>query len=332
GVITSTANGQPGSGLDIRIRGFGSINATQEPLYVVDGVPYVGGTSNINPDDVESISILKDASATALYGSRAANGVVMITTKRGKKGRNNVSLKVTQGFATRGLPEYELVDAFEYYPITWEGYRNQLVYPASGTGISRDSAARVASGLTNRTSVAGLLAYNPFNVPANQIVGVDGKINSNAQLIYGDDLDWTKDLMRTGDRKDYVVSFNGGADKMDYFLSAGYLKEDGYTINSDFERFTARLNVNVQPKEWLRTGLNISANHTTSNTANDDGSTSFVNPFFFSRNIGPIYPVYAHNMTTGEYLIDPATGQRFWDLGNFGNSGLGIPNRPGNGF
>lgn len=332
GVITSTANGQPGSGLGIRIRGFGSINATQEPLYVVDGVPYVGATSNINPDDVESISILKDASATALYGSRAANGVVMITTKRGKKGRNNVSLKVTQGFASRGLPEYERVDAFDYYPLIWESYANSLVYPVSGTGISRDSASRVASGLTSRTGVAGLLAYNPFNVPANQIVGVDGRINPNAQLIYGDDLDWTQDLMRTGDRKDYVLSFNGGADKMDYFLSAGYLKEDGYTINSDFERFTARLNVNVQPKEWLRTGLNISANHTTSNLANDESSTTFVNPFFFTRNIGPIFPVYAHNMTTGEFLIDPVTGQRFWDLGNFGDSGLGIPNRPGGGF
>ncbi|MBX2926767.1 MAG: SusC/RagA family TonB-linked outer membrane protein [Saprospiraceae bacterium] len=332
GVVTTTANGQPGSGLDIRIRGFGSINATQEPLYVVDGVPYVGNTSNINPDDVESISILKDASATALYGSRAANGVVMITTKRGKKGRNNVSLKVTQGFATRGLQEYERVDAFEYYPIIWESYRNSLVYPVSGAAITRDSAGRVASGLTNRTGVAGLLAYNPFNVPADQIVSPDGTINPNAQLIYGDDLDWTKDLMRTGDRKDYALSFNGGADKFDYFLSAGYLKEDGYTLNTDFERFTARLNVNVQPKEWLRTGLNLSGNHSISNTARDAGSTSFVNPFFFSRNIGPIFPVYAHNMTTGEYLIDPATGQRFWDLGNFGNSGLGIPNRPGSGF
>ncbi len=332
GVVTTTANGQPGSGLGIRIRGFGSINATQEPLYVVDGVPYVGGTSNINPDDVESISILKDASSTALYGSRAANGVVMITTKRGKKGRNNVSLKVGQGFATRGLPEYDLVDAFEYYPLTWEGYRNQLVFPVSGTGISRDSAARVASGLTTRPGVAGLLAYNPFNVPANQIVGVDGKINPNANLLYPDDLDWTKDLMRIGDRKDYVLSFNGGVDKFDYFVSAGYLKEDGYTLNTDFERFTARANINVQPKEWLRTGLNISGNHTVSNTAADDGSTNFVNPFFFSRNIGPIYPVFAHNMTNGEYLIDPATGQRFWDLGNLGNSGLGIPNRPGGGF
>lgn len=332
GVVTTTANGQPGSGLAIRIRGFGSINATQEPLYVVDGVPYVGGTSNINPDDVESISILKDASATALYGSRAANGVVMITTKRGKKGRNNVSLKVTQGFATRGLQEYERVDAFEYYPLIWESYRNSLVYPASGTGIARDSANRVASGLTTRTGVAGLLSYNPFNVPANEIVSTDGVINPNAQLIYPDDLDWTKDLMRVGDRKDYALSFNGGADKLDYFISAGYLREDGYTLNTDFERFTARMNLNISPKEWIKTGLNISGNHTISNTARDDGSTSFVNPFFFSRNIGPIYPVFAHNMTTGEYLIDPATGQRFWDLGNFGDSGFGIPNRPGGGF
>lgn len=332
GVVTTTANGQPGSGPGIRIRGFGSINASQEPLYVVDGVPYVGGSSNINPDDVESVTILKDASSTALYGSRAANGVVMITTKKGKKGKNNVSLKVGQGFASRGLQEYERVDAFEYYPLMWEGYVNQLVYPVSGTGISRDSASRVASGATSRTSIAGQLAYNPFNVPANQIVGLDGKINPNAQLIYGDDLDWTKDLLRRGDRKDYVVSFNGGADKMDYYLSAGYLKENGYTLNTDFERFTARLNINVQPKTWIKTGLNISANHTLSNTARDDGSTNFVNPFFFSRNIGPIYPVFAHNMTTGEYLIDPTTGQRFWDLGNLGNSGLGIPNRPGNGF
>jgi TonB-linked SusC/RagA family outer membrane protein len=332
GVITQTANGQPGSGLAIRIRGFGSINASQDPLFVVDGVPYVGGTSNINPDDVESISILKDASATALYGSRAANGVVIITTKKGKKdGRNNVSVKVTQGVASRGLPEYDRLDAFQYYPVQWESYRNSLVYPASGAAISRDSASRVASGLTSRTGIAGLLTYNPFNVAANAIVNPNGTINPSAELIYADDLDWTKDLMRNGDRKDYSVNFSGGSDKYDYFLSAGYLQEDGYTLNTDFKRYTARLNVNVQPTKWLRTGLNISGNHSISNTAADGGSTNFVNPFFYSRNIGPIYPVFAHNMTTGEYLLD-ANGQRFWDLGNLGSSGLGVPNRPSGGF
>lgn len=335
GVVTSSANGQPGSGNAIRIRGFGSINATSEPLFVVDGVPYVGGSSNINPEDVENITILKDAASTALYGSRAANGVVIITTKKGKKGRNNVSVRVMQGVATRGLQEYERLDAMQYYPILWEAYRNSLVYPASGAAISLDSANRVASGLTTRTSIQGNLSYNPFNVPNNAIVLTNGQLNPSATLKYPDDLDWTKDLMRNGGRSDYSVNFSGGADKSDYYLSLGYVKEDGYTIKTDFKRYTARLNVNVQPKDWLKTGLNISGNYSVSTTAADGGSTNFVNPFFFSRNVGPIYPVYAHNMTTGQYVLD-ANGNRIWDLGNFGSSSIGIangiPNRPSGGF
>jgi TonB-linked SusC/RagA family outer membrane protein len=331
GLITTSANGQPGSGVAIRVRGFGSLSATSDPLYVIDGVPYVGGTSNLNADDIESISVLKDASSTSLYGSRAANGVVIITTKKGKKGKATVNIKAMEGVASRGLKEYERLNPFQYYPAYWESYRNSLVYPASGTGISLDSANRVASGLTSRTGISNLLAYNPFNVPANSIVGTDGLINPNASLIFGDDLDWTNDLMRRGTRRDYNININGGADKMDYLVSMGYLKEDGYTIRSDFERYNARINVNVQPTNWLKAGLNIAGNYTFSNTASDDGSTSFVNPFFFSRNIGPIYPVYAHNMTTGELLLDDA-GRKIYDLGNLGNSGLGIPNRPSGGF
>ena len=331
GVITTSANGQPGAGLAIRVRGFGSINATSEPLLVVDGVPYVGGTSNINPDDVENITVLKDAASTALYGSRAANGVLMITTKKGKKGRNGISVRAMQGFVSRGLPEYERVDAFQYYPLLWEAYRNSLVYPATGAAISLDSANRVASGFTNRTHIQNLLSYNPFNVGNTSIVGTDGKINPAAQLKYPDDLDWTNDLMRNGTRKDYTINFNGGADKVDYFLSVGYLKEEGYTIKTDFERYTARMNVNVQPKTWLKTGINFSGNYSVSTTAADDGSTSFVNPFFFTRNIGPIYPAYLHNMTSGDYVLDDK-GNKIWDLGNYGTSPIGItngvPNRP----
>ncbi len=330
GVIVGSANGQPGAGPDIRIRGFGSINATSQPLFVVDGVPYSGGTSNINPDDVETTTILKDAAATALFGSRGANGVVMITTKRGKKGKNNISVRVLQGVSSRGLDEYDRLNPQQYYPIMWEAYRNSLVYPSTGTGISVDSASRVASGLTSRTSIQGLLSYNPFNVANNAIVSVDGKINPNAQLIYGNDLDWTDEVMRTGTRKDYSINFNGGSDKTDYFLSLNYLDDKGFTIRSDLKRYSARLNVNVQPKTWIKTGLNISGNMSESNTASDGGSTSFVNPFFYSRNVGPIYPVYAHNMTTGEFLLD-ANGNKFWDLGNMGGN-MGVPNRPSGGF
>ncbi len=330
GVITSSSNGQPGSAPSIRVRGFGSINANSTPLLVVDGVPYGGGSSNINPDDVESTTILKDAAATALFGSRGANGVVMITTKKGKKGRNNVSLKVLQGYSTRGLAEYDRLNPFEYYPMMWEAQRNQMIFPSSGTGISYDSANRVATGLTTRPGIQSLLSYNPFNVANNNIVGVDGKINPNAELIYGDDLDWLKELMRTGSRKEYTINFNGGSDKSDYYMSLGYLDDKGFTIRSDLKRYSGRLNVNVTPKTWLKTGLNISGNITTSNQASDGSSTTFVNPFFYSRNVGPIYPVYAHNMTTGAYLLDFA-GNRFWDLGNMGGA-QGVPNRPSGGF
>jgi len=331
GVITTSPNGQPGSGPKIRVRGFGSINATSEPLLVVDGAPYVGDISNLNPADVESITVLKDAASCALYGSRAGNGVILVTTKKGRSGHNNISVKVMQGFVDRGLPEYERLNAFQYYPIMWEAYRNSLVYPTSGTGISLDSANRVASGLTSRTGIQGLLSYNPFNVANNAIVGIDGMLNPNAQLLYGDDLDWTKELLRKGPRNDYSINFNGGSDKSDYYLSLGYVRESGYLVKSDFKRYSARLNVNVQPRTWFKTGLNISGNYSLSNTAQDTGSTSLDNPFYFSRNIGPIYPVYAHNMSTGEYLIDPVTGRRFWDLGNMGGT-LGVPNRTSGAF
>jgi TonB-linked SusC/RagA family outer membrane protein len=331
GVTSTSINGQPGAGLNMRVRGFGSINASSEPLLVVDGVPYVGSSSNINPADVESITVLKDAASTALYGSRAGNGVVIITTKKGRRGRNGITLRVMQGITSRGLPEYERLDAFQYYPMMWEAYRNSLIYPISGTGISLDSANRVASGLTARTHIHGLLSYNPFNVANNAIVGTDGQINPSAQLLYGDDLDWTKELFRKGPRSDYSVNFNGGSEQSDYFLSLGYVNENGYIRKSDFERYSARLNVNIQPVDWLKTGLNISANRSESNIAQDTGSTSLANPFYFTRNIGPIYPVHAHNITTGEYLVDQASGRKFWDLGNMGGTS-GIPNRTSGAF
>jgi len=331
GVITTSPNGQPGSGPNIRVRGFGSINATSEPLLVVDGAPYVGHVSNINPGDVESMTVLKDAASSALYGSRAGNGVILITTKKGRPGKNRISVRMMQGYVTRGLPEYDRLDAFQYYPILWEAYRNSLVYPGSGIGISLDSANRVASGLTGRPGIQSLLSYNPFNVANNAIVGTNGQLNPGAQLIYGNDLDWTKELLRRGPRSDYFVNFNGGTEKSDYFLSLGYVKENGYLLKSDFKRYTARLNVNVQPKTWLKTGLNISGNYSLSNIAQDSGSTSPGNPFYFTRNIGPIYPVYAHDMTTGEFLIDPATGRKFYDLGNMGGR-LGVPDRTNGAF
>ena len=126
GVQATAGSGQPGSAPAIRIRGFGSISSSNDPLYVVDGVPYSASIANLNSDDIETITVLKDAASTALYGARAANGVVMVTTKKGAKGKNNISVKFTKGFNSRGLQEYERVGSSDYYPLMWEANRNNF--------------------------------------------------------------------------------------------------------------------------------------------------------------------------------------------------------------
>lgn len=222
------------------------------------------------------------------------------------------------GFSQRGLPEYERVDAKQYYPLMWEALRNSLQYTSGQT------AAVASQNATN--GIKTQLAYNPFNVANNDIVRTDGTLNPNAQLLWADDLDWTKDLVRTGSRQDYAINYSGGNDKSDYFSSFGFTNERGFILRSDWKRFTGRINVNTQPLKWFKTGLNVSAAVNTSNQASDGSSTGYVNPFFFTRSMGPIYPVYAHNQTTGDYLLN-SLGERFYDYGNL--SSMGIPNRPG---
>lgn len=344
GVTTNTTNGQPGTSPAVRIRGFGSVNGSNSPLYVVDGVPFDYDIANINVDDIETVSVLKDAAAASLYGARAANGVIQVTTKKGKKDRTQIQVNAAQGFMSRGIPEYNRVDAYQYYPLMWEAYRNSLVYPsAAGTpAIQIDSANKIASGLMPRngaglqvynartySDISQLLAYNPFNVARTAIVGVDGVLNPNARLLYPDDLDWLKDIERNGTRSDYTVAVSGGSGKTDHYFSLGYVNEKGFVLNSDYKRYSARMNVNTQATNWLKTGLNLAGIFTKANQAANDnqglGSTGFANPFYTSRVIGPIYPVFAHDVNSGAYLLD-ASGNRIYDYGSLGS--LGLPSRP----
>jgi TonB-linked SusC/RagA family outer membrane protein len=328
GVQVTTGNGQPGSSSDIRIRGFGSINASSAPLYVVDGVPYTLSISNLNMDDVENVSILKDASSTALYGSRAANGVVLITTKKGKMDKDRIQFKVSQGFSERGLPEYDRVNAYQYYPLMWEYYRNGMVNRTSSPQPMA-TASQIASGLVaGQAGIKDKLGYNPFNVDATTIVSTDGVLNPSAKLLWADDLDWASPLQRVGKRGDYSMNLNGGTAKTQYYMSLGYLNDKGFLIKSDFERFNGRVSVDSKIKDWMKVGLSITGNMTKSNTANDGSSTGYVNPFFFARTIAPIYPVYAHNQTTGDYILD-ANGNKQYDFGN--SNVAGVPQRAGYG-
>ncbi len=321
GVQSSAGSGQPGSTPDIRIRGFGSISSSNSPLYVVDGVPYTANIANLNNDDIESITVLKDAASTALYGSRAANGVVMVTTKKGVKDKNSINFRYTKGFNSRALPEYDRVGSADYYPLMWEANRNSFAYRAANP-IAIGTASTNASN-----NLPALLGYNVYNVPFNQLVGNDGKLNPSATPIYSeDDLNWEKPLMRQGNRDEVALNFSGSNGKSDYFVSLSYLKDKGFLLRSDYDRYTGRINVNNQVKSWFKTGANLTATISKSNVADAGGNTSFVNPFFFSRNMAPIYPVYAFDPANPTTFLTLDNGQRRYDYGNL--SALGLPNRP----
>lgn len=178
GVQTTAASGQPGSSPDIQIRGLGTLNTSSDPLIILDGAEYAGSLASINPGDIESMTILKDASSTALYGSRAANGVIIITTKSGTKGSENliISLKAQAGLVTQSLPHYESVDAFDYYELQAEAYAQTRYW--AGTNATIEEARSYAY-----QNIYSQLRYNPFvGTPNNQIVGSDGKINPNAEI------------------------------------------------------------------------------------------------------------------------------------------------------
>lgn len=312
GVQSSNGGGAPGSSAAIRIRGIGSVNANSAPLYVLDGVPFDGTISSISTDDIETVTVLKDAAASALYGARAANGVIMLTTKVGKRGAPKISASIKSGVSERGIPEYNRVGPKDYYELMWEATRNAnlaATNPATRLPYTRSEAGIAASNI-----IAGPtgLAYNPFNVPGNQLIDpATGKLNSSAQLLYQDN--WADVLFQNANRNDMNLNISGGSETNDYLLSVGYIKEDGIAKFSDFDRLNARLKLNSTVKSWLNVGLNVSS--TLSNNTGDFATgTATSNPFYFSRYMGPIYPVWQRD-AAGQIVIDPITNDKKLDWG-----------------
>jgi TonB-linked SusC/RagA family outer membrane protein len=235
GVQVSGGTGQPGSSANIRIRGIGSVNASSNPLYVVDGAPFDGNLNSINTNDIESISVLKDATSSALYGARGANGVIIITTKKGAPGKSTVNFKSSLGTVSRAIPEYDRIAPKEYYEMMWEGWKNALVI---ANGYTPDAAAALASGNSASGIVNKLGNYNSYDVANDLLVGLDGKLNPDANLLYYDD--WNKNLAQSGLRQDYNLSLSGGNDKSSYFASVAYLNEEGSVKWSGYDRYTGR--------------------------------------------------------------------------------------------
>jgi len=314
GIQVRSANGQPGSSPGIVIRGVGTLNGSTDPLYVVDGIQFEGALSTLNQEDIETLTVLKDASSTALYGSRGANGVVLITTKKGKKdGVLSVNASSNFGFVNRGIQPYKTVNAGQYYELIWEAYKNTAA--VQGTA---NPAATASAGVYTR------LGYNPFNVPNDQIVGTDGRLNPNAKLIYNG-LDWNDALEQVGTRKNYAVNVSGGGKNHQIFFSTSYLDEEGYVVSSDFDRLNTRLNAEFQPTKWLKLGGSANISISESNGVGGAGEGSIVNPFSWALNIAPIYPVYLNDLNGN--IVKNAAGVPQYDLGE-GISQYNTLNRP----
>ncbi|MEE0803800.1 MAG: SusC/RagA family TonB-linked outer membrane protein, partial [Prevotellamassilia sp.] len=302
GVQITSASGQPGSQASINIRGIGSINSSS-PLIVLDGVPYDGSLNSINQADIETMSVQKDASSTSIYGARAANGIIMITTKKGREGKTNVNFDAKWGYSDRGVKPYQTVRSeADYYELYWEAMRNQYLR----NGVSMFDAGIAASqGL-----IKELGGYNAYDVAdADLINPLTGRINPAAKLLYHDD--WDDEPYNTGQRQEYNASISGGSDKTRYYVSLNYLDEKSYIKGSDFSRISGRVNLEHKVNNWLTVGVNANYSNTQSNYTATAGTTNSM--FAFTQGIAPIYPVYQRN-GDGSYILNEK-GEPILDYG-----------------
>lgn len=304
GVQVLNNSGEPGEDATIMIRGIGSMNASSTPLYVVDGTAYDGYLNAINPNDIESMTILKDASATALYGSRAANGVVMITTKRGSSEKGQINFRSTWGWSSLAVDLPRELTPDEFAELTWLAMKNGYMDTA---GASDADAAAYATG-----ALANELKMNPWNT--NTPVGLDGKIDPNAQLLYSGN--WRDALLKSRLRQEYTIDFSGKSQKADYFLSAGYLNDKGVFSTQEFERFSVRANLNYEVKKWLTVGANINLAHSVREMSAGESTV------WFLRTVPTIYPIYEWDDATQAYRKD-ANGNLIYDYGDNRQSWIG---------
>jgi TonB-linked SusC/RagA family outer membrane protein len=308
GVQVTSASGQPGATSTVRIRGVGSVNAGSSPLYVVDGAPYSGDINAINPHDIESMTVLKDATAASLYGSRAANGVIVITTKGGSAPKEpTITFGATVGVSDFAVDDYKTVNASQMYELTWEALRNDARATASlwqGKFASPEEYA--SKTVVTRLAGAGNgQQYNPFSDV--EPVGLDGKIKPGLTPAW--DEDWREALYRKAVRQEYDLSVQGGNEKSNYYFSGNYLDQEGAFITSGFKRYSSRLRLSSQIRDNIKVGLSANISYTDQNAPTSSG-TSFRNVVSWGRNISSIYPIYRRKNADGS----PFTGDQEFDF------------------
>ena len=322
GVQITQSSGQAGAASSIRIRGIGSMNASNEPLYVIDGVPvnsgdtgqmsdYISGTSNnimntLNPSDIESITVLKDAAASSLYGSRAANGVILVTTKRGKMGKPTITFKASVGITPSwAYNNYEAASPQDQIQIEYEIFHD---YRVNGSGYTEERASTYAVGQLNtrfgkhgyKFTADGTDRYAHINIDV--LESDDPEINARLQERKGKFYDWEKELFRTAVFQTYDLSVSGGTESTSYYSSFAYTSDKGRAITNQFERLAGRVNVVQKVGKHVELQTNINIARTEQEGFNDTRNTN-TNYFMQTRNL--LWPFYwPTNYKTGDLFTD----------------------------
>lgn len=316
GVNVTQTSGAPGSGISVQVRGISSVNAGSQPLYVIDGIPFynsqsdqfvgnVGGTplvapqnplNTINPADIQSIEVLKDASSTAIYGSRGANGVILITTKKGQAGSTKISLDASAGLQMLAN-NIDLMSAEQYTEVFYEAINNSYLNQVAGADINDINSVR----LSKKAKRYHLLPdFSPW-------------------LSKGINTDWIDEITQTGLVQNYQLSITGGSEKIQFAYSGGYFDQEGIMLNSRFQRFSQRLNLDITAKKWLKFGTNLAPSYTISKSVQAEGNTAWGAAFQSALEMPPVFPVYEED---GSYFNPGKYFDIGGDMGSVKNTGV----------
>lgn len=265
GVQVTVPSGDPEGSVSIRVRGVSTVNAGSDPLYVVDGVPMERGFANLNTNDIESIEVLKDASAAAIYGSRGSNGVVLVTTKKGTSDKLSISYDGYVGIQNVSK-KLDMMNAYEYAEFVKDARDNAYLSKVPGGSASDPNSVRPKG---NMQIAADFFPY---------LQGVKGLT----------DTDWQDAIFRTAMTTGHNVSLSGKSNSINYFVSGNYMKKEGTIIGSDFEKYGGRLNLSGQHKR-LKFGVNFAPSYSVSNTVDASGAGGIVQSALM---MPPIFPVY----------------------------------------
>lgn len=296
GVQVINVIGQPGENPTIRVRGIASITADASPLIVLDGTPFDGNLNMINPADIGSVSVLKDASASALYGSRAANGVILISTRQGREGNSpSIALSATCGVSSRAVHDYPYLNTARQFQLGWEAMKNTYA------GLPN------AEQLATENLIRDGFHYNPYGDLAEP-VGINGQLTPGASLLWNDN--WTRALENNHPvRADINLHISSGNEHSKYYCSLGYLSQDSYIIQSNYRRISTALNYTTDYNGWLQTGAFANIVSSTQNYP-DQGSGDFEDLVQYGRTLSSVFPIYARD-DHGQLLKDAAGDPQF---------------------